>query len=906
MSGSKKCLYTQDLLLMLVLSFLSIVFVLFPPFNETPVRTVLALLLIFLVPGYAFISAVFPGNREISSIERFTLSVAFSLVIFVFNGFIISVTQWKFRPDSITVSLFILTIAFVFMAWLSRRRLPIDEQFSFSLKGFILSLQEDDTLSVEQPDDVLESVQQSETKRFKAKTRSKVSSFRNPSEPKVQQPEKKRSDVISPEVTKALMIAMVLSIVIAGAMFAYAKVTREKEIFSTLYILGEGGKAEGYPSTFSMQQPAVVIAGIENYEHDTVNYTLRVRLGGVILDEHSVTLRHKEKWEQKLSIKPSTPKQGKQRLEFLLYKGAEGGIYRSVHLWVTQTIDSGEAPVEETINEPSIITLVNPSMEENSGWVFSVGSGGTAIGSYVDKAGIYQSRAYVINSTSNGTLQQVARHSVSQEFQSPKADSMLLSVYLKDSYTKGTSGKDESQFKQISLNGVNVWSDGINGDKKWQRLQVPVTLKEGTNTLTFTLMQSRNAALVPVEFVIDEVSFMPMSDVSPFIRPDYSIEFDLPVSKVLPLLKSITYENFTVSWNGTDVGSGIDYYNIDYSTDGTNWQRWLSKTTATSGEFYGKAGTSYYFRSMAVDKANNREPVHTTPDTSTSIDVSRLELTLDITPNPTSGATNLIVVATRPLNSVVCTLSSKNFGVTETVKLGSKDGGVTWTGKYTLKVRDNFVVEVVGTDFSNETGYTFGTIYSSESTLEKLSIRAYPEKTSGDIEIGVTPSTALQDTPKVTVQDRNAKVIPVEFMSRVGDEYRYKVKIDNSFADGVARITAKAKTTGSANLFEEQTFIIDRVGPTFQSITPESGGSVSLNSPTIRASYSDDRSGIDRDKVVLLVNGIDVTSSADVGSTSILYVAQGLANGPVSVELSITDGAGNTAKKTWGFVVDVQ
>jgi uncharacterized membrane protein len=898
-------MYKQDLLLMLVLSFLSIVFILVSPFNETPLRIVFALMIIFFIPGYAFISALFPGNREISGIERFTLSVGFSIVIMVFDGFIISVTQWKFRPDSITISLSLLTLVFVILAYLSRIRLPQEEQFSFSYGAFIRSLREEEENDDEEQEDAEEYEQDIPlpgNKKFRAKTRTKISAVKTAPERNTPRSEKNIPDRIPPAVTKALMIAMVLSIIIAGAMFVYAKETREKETFTALYILGDGGKAENYPSTLSMTQPTSIIAGIENYEHENVNYILRVRLDGVVLDEYEITLQHKEKWEQELQIKPAAYKQGRQRLDFLLYKEtATGGAYRSVHLWVTQEFGSATVP-EETTNTLDSITIVNPTMDLNSGWEFTTTNETVASGSYVEAAGIYSGRAYVINSSYQGMLPIINRHSISQQFQSDREENVLLSVYLRDTYTKGTGGKDEVQFKQVLLNGATIWTDGINGNEGWQRLQVPVTLREGANTLTFTLMQNRNQLLEPVEMIIDEISFQPVSEVSPYLREDYTIEFDLPVSKVLPLPPSVSTESFMVSWNGTDVGSGIAYYNIDYSTDGTTWQRWLSGTTETTAQFSGKAGTTYYFRSMAVDNARNREPIHPLPDTSTTIDVGRLEVTLDITPNPTSESTNLIVTATRPLSEVTCNLNSQSFGVSDTLKLTTKDGGITWTGKYTLKVKDNVNVEVIGKDFSNNTAYTFGTIYS-DTSLEKLVIKAYPEKTSGDVEIGITSSIALQETPKVTVRDKNGKVLEVEYKTLSGNEYMYSATINSSIADGVARITATAKTSGSESLYEEQTFIIDRVKPTIQSNSPANGETVTTDSPTIRASYSDDRAGIDRSSIILRVNGIDVTSSAEVGTSSVLYTAAGLENGQTEVYLSVTDLAGNSRERTWTFTV---
>ena len=908
MLNPKKSLYTQDLILILILSLLSIVFILISPFNETPLRIVFALLLIFFIPGYAFISALFPGNREISGIERFTLSVGFSIVIMVFDGFIVSLTEWKFRPNSITISLVILTFIFLALTYLSRKRLPEEEQFSFSYSEFISSLSSDDSdcsddIGTEgsEPQDV------EINKKFSARNRKKVSSVRKNKPCK--SPDKQNTYGISPEVTKALMIAMVLSIIIAGAMFAYAKATREKETFSALYILGPDGKAENYPENISASDPARVIAGIENYEHADVNYILQVKLDGILLEERELTLGHDEKWEQELVLTPERFRQGRQKLEFLLFKEEAGNFaYRSVHLWVNQEIST---EVIETTDPTEIdfIELDNPDMESDEGWTFISGNETTVSGSYVNGSGIYSSGAFVINNTFEGNHMRggYELNYLEQEIYSDRKEDVLLSAYLKDSYTKGTAGKDESQFKRVTFNNLIVWSDGINGDEGWQHLQVPVTMQEGKNTLTFTLAQNRNMDLKAVEFAIDEISFMPLSAISPYIRDDNTVEFDLPVSKVLPLPVSVGQNKFTVSWNGTDESSGIYYYDIDYSTDAVNWKRWISKTMATSAEFEGKQGETYYFRSKAVDNVLNEEIEHTVADTSTMVDSNAPRIELDITPNPTSDTTYLTVTSSKPLMEVQCMMIPQTFGNTESIKLTTSDN-IVWTAKYTVELKDTYTVEVTAKDYANNTAYTFGILYTDES-LEELIIDIDPQKVSDDdIEISITSSTALKEEPTVTVRDRYGRKLDVRFEGLSDNEYVYLATTDDddldySISDGTARVTVTAKTVDSLSLYEEETFIIDRVDPTIKSFSPASGETVNEGNPSIRASYSDNHAGIDKTKVTLQVNGVDVTNDAQIDYSSISYMAGGMENGAVDVRLSVTDQAGNTVVETWTFVV---
>jgi Predicted membrane protein len=904
MFGKNKCKYTQDLKILFLVALLSIVFILIPPFSETPLRIPFALLLIFFIPGYTFISAMFPGNQVISGIERFTLSVGFSIIIMVFDGFLISLTVWKFRPNSITISLVLLTFIFGIIAYLARKRLPLDNQFSFSYKDFIHSLTAPETCNIDDEEENICYDENIDDKRFAARNRKKISSMRKPVKA-MKKPALKTSERLPPEITKTLIIAMVLSIIVAGSMFAYAKATREKETFTTLYILGPDGKADNYPENFSINDPIQIIAGIENYEHAKENYTLEIILDGSTLNTMEITLDHGEKWEKELTITPTQSKQGKQKLELALYKGgSEGNAYRTVNLWVNQVLSNG--PIITKDHEAiDFVKIVNPSMESEDGWEFTTTNDTIAAGYYENGTGIYGSRAFVINATYKGMLNEYNSHTLEQIIYSNRSANVILSCYIKDSYTKGTPDKDETQSKRIILNRNVIWSEGMNGDEGWQHLEIPITLQEGNNTLDFRMLQGRLQELNPVEMIIDEVSIIPESALSQYIRADNTVEFELPESKVLQLPKT-SNTKFTVQWEGTDVGSGIYYYTIQYSTNGTEWKDWISKTAMTSAEFEGQEGVTYYFRSKAVDNALNEEMDKSTPDASTTIDTATPEIELDITPNPTSDVTYLTVNSNKALLSVDCLITPHNFGTIENIKLSTTDN-TTWTSKYTVKVQDTYDIEVMARDYANNTAYTFGTLYTDES-LEKLTIDFDPEETSDEVTITVTSSTALKTEPTVIVKDRYGHKLEVNYQSSKDNEYVYVATtndddLDYTIYDGTARVTVTAKTVNSMTLYEEDTFLIDRVDPTIVSFSPDDGETVKTNSPSIRASYSDDRAGIDKTKVKLIVNGIDVTSNAEIDYSSIYYLAQGLENGKVDVQLTVTDQAGNTKEKDWSFFV---
>lgn len=96
----------------------------------------------------------------------------------------------------------------------------------------------------------------------------------------------------------------------------------------------------------------------------------------------------------------------------------------------------------------------------------------------------------------------------------------------------------------------------------------------------------------------------------------------------------------------------------------------------------------------------------------------------------------------------------------------------------------------------------------------------------------------------------------------------------------------------------------DTEPPVIGTVFPTPGETVNEAKPTIRATYTDPLSGIAIRSVVLKVDGADVTGSAAVTSGEIVYTpASPLKNGSHSVELSLRDGAGNRARKSWNFQV---
>jgi hypothetical protein len=96
----------------------------------------------------------------------------------------------------------------------------------------------------------------------------------------------------------------------------------------------------------------------------------------------------------------------------------------------------------------------------------------------------------------------------------------------------------------------------------------------------------------------------------------------------------------------------------------------------------------------------------------------------------------------------------------------------------------------------------------------------------------------------------------------------------------------------------------DSTPPEIASLVPSQDETVTTLKPKIVVSYSDDGSGIDVGSVVLMVNGVDVSSACEVRANQLSYLpAEEMAVGTVLVRLAVKDNAGNNTYRTWKFTI---
>jgi len=251
----------------------------------TPLKTlriILGLPFILFFPGYTLIYALFPKKTQLDIIERIALSFGLSIAVVPLIGLILNYTPWGIRLYPILISLTGFIIIMSAISWVRRSRILPSERLSIDINI-------------------------------------NFSSFSSQS-----------------KLDKVLTIILICAIIACLGTLIYVITTpKVGEKFTEFYILGEEGKAAGYPRELVVGETGYVILGIVNHEYQPVTYTVKILVGSEGKNFIGpVTLKHEEKWERKIGFTPTTS--GKNiKVQFLLFREDEPEKpYRSLHLWI--------------------------------------------------------------------------------------------------------------------------------------------------------------------------------------------------------------------------------------------------------------------------------------------------------------------------------------------------------------------------------------------------------------------------------------------------------------------------------------------------------------------------------------------------------------------------------------------
>ncbi|MFZ5645010.1 MAG: DUF1616 domain-containing protein [Bacillota bacterium] len=264
---------------------LSLVLVILISFADIqPLRVALGLPFVLFFPGYTLIAALFPGREDLDAIERVALSFGLSIAVVPLIGLILNFTPWGIRLYPILFSLSLFVLAMSALGWYRRQKLPEEKRLFI---GFNISF-----------------------------------------------PDWRQMG----KVDKLLSLVLVLSILFAvGSLVYVIKMPKTGEKFTEFYILGPGGKAEGYPRDLKAGKEESVILGVVNHEYSQQEYRVEIKARGYIIGSvYPIALDNEGKFESPLNFRLHEPGEN-IKVEFLLYRKDDTDPYRTLHLWVNVT-----------------------------------------------------------------------------------------------------------------------------------------------------------------------------------------------------------------------------------------------------------------------------------------------------------------------------------------------------------------------------------------------------------------------------------------------------------------------------------------------------------------------------------------------------------------------------------------
>ena len=247
------------------------------------IRVVLGLPFVLFLPGYTLIAALYPRADDLDGVERLALSLGLSIAVVPLIGLGLNYTPWGIRLSPILISLSLFIIAMAGIAIIRRRGLAAEQ------------------------------------------------AFRIPFEVPLQQWGR------AARLDRALAVLLGLAVIALGVSIYVAATRGTGERFTEFYILGPGGKAEGYPTQVVAGRPNTITTGVIDDEGRSTSYRIDVTVNGQPAGTPTaLQLASKQKWEQPLQF-TAAQAGTHEEVQFLLYRSGDAQPYRQLHLWVDVT-----------------------------------------------------------------------------------------------------------------------------------------------------------------------------------------------------------------------------------------------------------------------------------------------------------------------------------------------------------------------------------------------------------------------------------------------------------------------------------------------------------------------------------------------------------------------------------------
>ncbi|WP_115863632.1 DUF1616 domain-containing protein [Halorussus litoreus] len=293
----------------------------------TPLAVALGVPLLLFVPGYALVSALFPGatpddavddrtlaavrRHGLSGVERIALGFGASLALLPILGLAISLSPWPIAPWPALLAVSGFAVGCSAVGAVRRSRRPPDRRFAVPLRAWV------------------------------RRARRAIS----------------RGSILDSAINVGLAIAVVMSVAAIG--FAVAAPS-PSESYTDVSLLTRNGTgelvAEDYPDAIEQGASEPLVVELTNHEGESTDYSVVVELqrvrdgpdGGarVVEDRRLATFTPSvdagERWRTTHEVTPTMTGED-LRLTYLVYEGDppedpnSRNAYRWVHVWVDVT-----------------------------------------------------------------------------------------------------------------------------------------------------------------------------------------------------------------------------------------------------------------------------------------------------------------------------------------------------------------------------------------------------------------------------------------------------------------------------------------------------------------------------------------------------------------------------------------
>lgn len=295
-----------------------------PSVYGTPLAVALGLPLLFFVPGYGLVSALFPGatpddatdsltlvevrQHGLSGTERVALGFGISVALLPVVGLGLALSPWPIDPATVLSSVLGVTVVSAVVAGIRRLRRPADRRFSLPIRAWL--------------------------------------------------GDARRALTTGSLTDRALTVGLAAAVVAAVAVVGYAvAVPGPGQSYTSVSLLSQNESgdlvADDYPRNFERGQSRPLVVELTNHEGERTSYSVVVELqrveqtddgGGKVLQERRLatftpTVGADRTWRTVHDVTPAMTGED-LRLVYLVYRGdppddpTTENAYRHVHVWV--------------------------------------------------------------------------------------------------------------------------------------------------------------------------------------------------------------------------------------------------------------------------------------------------------------------------------------------------------------------------------------------------------------------------------------------------------------------------------------------------------------------------------------------------------------------------------------------